>query len=536
TSIEEFKEWNYEGKIYVGNGETKWFEGKSLPTKIGDDIVFNGIIIDITERKSVEKELKESEQILQNIFNFSPVPLMISRVSDGKIIMANEGVEKLMGIPVNKILGNKTLNQYVDIEDRIKIMTAITKNGVIKNIEVPFKRYDGQLISCLISTEIVILKGKKMFLTAITDISERKKAEEALQKSEDNLRTVFENTQVGYILFNDNLIVKSFNQPAQEFTTKGLNKSLMEGSFFLDYMPSDNHAELQENLRLVLAGNLVEYDLKLGIENKEENWYHIKFSPVSNKETYVVGFIMSIENITDRKKNEIELNKSFDLVNQQNKRLLNFSYIVSHNLRSHTSNIISMLSLIQSADSEEEKEEMIAMLVDVSNELNETILNLNDVVSIQSNVNIVVDQLNLRSYVNKAIHVVGDQITAKKATVNNLVPNDILINYNPAYLESVLFNFISNGIKYGHPDRLPVITLDTFLDKGRLVLRIADNGIGIDMKKNGDKLFGMFKTFHGNSDARGVGLFITKNQIEAMGGKVEVESKLHQGTTFKIYF
>jgi hypothetical protein len=69
-----------------------------------------------------------------------------------------------------------------------------------------------------------------------------------------------------------------------------------------------------------------------------------------------------------------------------------------------------------------------------------------------------------------------------------------------------------------------------------MILNVSDNGIGIDMKKNGDKLFGMYKTFNNNPDARGIGLFITKNQIDAMGGKVEVESELGKGTSFKIYF
>lgn len=67
------------------------------------------------------------------------------------------------------------------------------------------------------------------------------------------------------------------------------------------------------------------------------------------------------------------------------------------------------------------------------------------------------------------------------------------------------------------------------------MLEISDNGIGIDMKVNGSKLFGLFKTFTHNPDSKGVGLFISKNQIESMGGRVTVESELNKGTTFKIY-
>jgi signal transduction histidine kinase len=79
------------------------------------------------------------------------------------------------------------------------------------------------------------------------------------------------------------------------------------------------------------------------------------------------------------------------------------------------------------------------------------------------------------------------------------------------------------------------VLVDCFQEEDFTILHIKDNGLGIDMKKYGEKLFGMYKTFHGNKDARGIGLFICKNQIETMGGKIEVDSELGVGTTFKIY-
>ncbi len=82
---------------------------------------------------------------------------------------------------------------------------------------------------------------------------------------------------------------------------------------------------------------------------------------------------------------------------------------------------------------------------------------------------------------------------------------------------------------------MSIVTLDCYKEDHFTVLQVKDNGLGIDLKKYGDKLFGMYKTFHGNKDARGIGLFICKNQIETMGGKIEVESELDIGTTFKIY-
>ena len=99
-----------------------------------------------------------------------------------------------------------------------------------------------------------------------------------------------------------------------------------------------------------------------------------------------------------------------------------------------------------------------------------------------------------------------------------------------------MLNLLSNALRYSYPGRNPIITLTCTKEDNHQVLRVSDNGIGIDLSKHGDKLFGIYQTFNGNADARGFGLFISKNQIEAMGGKIEVESEIGKGTTFKIYF
>jgi len=103
------------------------------------------------------------------------------------------------------------------------------------------------------------------------------------------------------------------------------------------------------------------------------------------------------------------------------------------------------------------------------------------------------------------------------------------------YLESILLNLVSNAIRYSNPDRKPVISITWSEENNIKTLQISDNGIGIDLEKYGDKIFGMYKTFSNNIDSRGIGLFITKNQIDAMGGNISVESEPNVGTTFKIY-
>ena len=239
--------------------------------------------------------------------------------------------------------------------------------------------------------------------------------------------------------------------------------------------------------------------------------------------------------ITKMKQAENDLSSSLDLVTEQNKRLLNFSYIVSHNLRSHSSNIESITSLIEFSESEEETLEMVQLLKKVTQSLNDTMHNLNEVVNIKANINIVSEPLNLRQYSEEAIAILTEQIAIKDVQMINNIASDVIVVYNPAYMQSIFLNLISNAIRYSHSDRKPEITIDFYTEKDKKVLQISDNGIGIDLNKNRDKIFGMYKTFSTNSDSKGIGLFITKNQIDAMGGSIYVESEPNIGTTFKIY-
>jgi signal transduction histidine kinase len=97
-----------------------------------------------------------------------------------------------------------------------------------------------------------------------------------------------------------------------------------------------------------------------------------------------------------------------------------------------------------------------------------------------------------------------------------------------------LQNLLTNAIKYKHPDRNPVINITTQKTGNDVYLVFEDNGVGIDMQRHGDQLFGMYKTFHQNSDSKGIGLFITRNQVEALGGSIKVESAVNVGTKFTV--
>ncbi|OXG04437.1 PAS domain S-box-containing protein [Flavobacterium araucananum] len=241
--------------------------------------------------------------------------------------------------------------------------------------------------------------------------------------------------------------------------------------------------------------------------------------------------------ISLQKEKELELIKTMKLYSDQNSRLVNFSHIVSHNLNTQAGNIKSILDFIDADLQKQTVSEMLEHLRTVSNDLNETISNLTQIVKTQSNINIAVVPLKLCDCIDKTISTIKGFDKQKNVTMINNVPKYLTIKFNPAYMESVLLNFATNAIKYAHPDRDPIIVFDFAIEPdGYKSLKITDNGLGIDLSIYGDLLFGMYKTFHKHREARGIGLYITRNQIEAMKGSISVESEVGVGTSFKIIF
>lgn len=382
--------------------------------------------------------------------------------------------------------------------------------------------------------------GKVSFFGHISDITDLKDKEEKLRISEERFQFALDASTVGiwdWDMVTNNVFYSSLSLKILELESADIfdDPERWDKIVHPDDLPKyysdikehfDNKIPYYENYHRVMtsSGNY-KWILDRGkVIKRDEN----------GKPLRVIG---THTDISFQKEKELELLKTMKLYSDQNSRLLNFSHIVSHNLNTQAGNIKSILDFIDQDKNKETVSEMLEHLRTVSNDLNETISNLTQIVKTQSNINIAVVPLKLHEYIEKTISTIKGYDKQKKVTIINNVPQYLTINYNPAYLESVLLNFTTNAIKYAHPDRDPFIVFDFGIEpEGYKSLKITDNGLGIDLKIYGDLLFGMYKTFHKHEEARGIGLYITRNQIEAMKGTVSVESEVGVGTSFKIVF
>lgn len=382
--------------------------------------------------------------------------------------------------------------------------------------------------------------GKVSFFGHISDITDLKDKEEKLRISEERFQFALDASTVGiwdWDMVTNNVFYSSLSLKILELESADIfdDPERWDKIVHPDDLPKyysdikehfDNKIPYYENYHRVMtsSGNY-KWILDRGkVIKRDEN----------GKPLRVIG---THTDISLQKEKELELLKTMKLYSDQNSRLLNFSHIVSHNLNTQAGNIKSILDFIDEDGDKATVGEMLEHLRTVSNDLNETISNLTQIVKTQSNINIAVEPLKLSEYIEKTVSTIKGYDKQKKVTIVNNVPQYLTINFNPAYLESVLLNFTTNAIKYAHPDRDPLIVFDFGIEpEGYKSLKITDNGLGIDLKVYGELLFGMYKTFHKHEEARGIGLYITRNQIEAMKGTVSVESEVGVGTSFKIVF
>ncbi len=281
----------------------------------------------------------------------------------------------------------------------------------------------------------------------------------------------------------------------------------------------------------------VKWDIELVLNTCTDKkiWVRISGEPLyveTGKVVKVRGILMDIDKY---KTTEIALNKSLEITSKNNGQLKNFTHILSHNIRNHASNLQLISSLINSEKLDAENAELFTMIKNVSQGLDATLEDLSQALKIKESI-MVSELLDFHVVAEKTIGILESDINVNHAEIifNFKVRR---VRFPRIYLESILLNLISNAVKYRRPDVSPFIELASYKNnEGYTVLECKDNGLGIDLNLHGQKIFGLYKTFHDHKDAHGVGLFLVKTQIESQGGRIELESTLGEGSTFKIIF
>ena len=272
-------------------------------------------------------------------------------------------------------------------------------------------------------------------------------------------------------------------------------------------------------------------------KNGEEFWINFSMIPVTDKEGEHSHWISIQRDVTVEKEREKEREQLIRELTQNNKDLKQFSYITSHNLRAPLSNLTGLLNLIEDIPIEDsELKEIINGFSKSTHLLNETINDLVKVIIIKDNPSIQKEKLLIKDVFENVFDQLSFLISSNKPILKIDLEVETIFDINKSYLESIFLNLLTNSIKYREPSRQLRITIATKVVDNNLFMTFKDNGIGIDLEKNNDKIFGLYQRFHNYPDSKGLGLYLVKSQVESMGGTISVDSNVGKGTTFTIVF
>jgi len=195
---------------------------------------------------------------------------------------------------------------------------------------------------------------------------------------------------------------------------------------------------------------------------------------------------------------------------------------------------MGVLMMMEEDEPELFKNQMTQMLKISTDNLEEAITDLNDVLSIRARSKLKLERVNVKEAVLKVVAENTGYAQENGVSIYVDVEPEIEVDAVPEYLESILECLISNSIKYSSPERDSNVFIKAADYNDEIKITVEDNGIGIDLEQHGSTLFGMYKKFH-DDDSKGLGLYITKNHIEAMGGRIKVNSRVNVGTKITVF-
>jgi signal transduction histidine kinase/FixJ family two-component response regulator len=289
-------------------------------------------------------------------------------------------------------------------------------------------------------------------------------------------------------------------------------------------------AEFDFEFRIILPDSSVRFIQASAIVERDNDGKRIRMVGTNQNVTKRKEAEKTIQvNISEREALIRELTNSI-------KDLKLFTYITSHNFRAPLSNLIGLLGFIDCSSLTPKNQTVIDMFRTSTEQLNKTVNDLLKILIIKNNVNVELANNNVNEILASVTSSLSQEMEEVGCAISKNIHTETIV-FNSAYLESIITNLFSNAIKYRSPNRLLQIDVSTKQQpNGDVLLAIQDNGLGIDLKMHKDDIFGLYQRFHTNTDSVGLGLFIVKSQITALGGSIEVESEVDKGTTFSIIF
>jgi PAS domain S-box-containing protein len=492
-------------------------------------------VINSIEKQQLEEEQKVIHEKL--VFHSEHTPLgFIEFDQQMRLKSISNKAKEIFGWDVNEHV-SRNLNIYCVIYEEdwewlnIVLNQLITGESTKNILRIRNLTKDGKIIWCewFIS---VMKNGKEVtFMTLIHDVTENKLFEERL---EDNDRTLKEAQSIAHIgNWSIDLLNKTEIWSDELYQILGVEKTAFPSTeLFLSLIHPGDLKSFMAMLDKIENSSI---DHRLLLKNGSVKYVFNKWRFEFNSENTPIRLYGILQDITVRKLAEIERIKLVSDLMLRNTELEQFAYIISHNLRAPVANIIGASSALEYTDLSEEEKGILSKGISTSvKKLDEVVTDLNHILQVKDELSGFKEMVNFSQLVNDI-----------KASISNLVIDaDVEIKSDfsaieeyvtlKPYLYSIFYNLISNSVKYRRKDVHCIIEIKSRMVDDHIELSFKDNGMGINLKKNGEQVFGLYKRFHAGIEGKGMGLFMVKTQVETLGGKISIQSEENKGTEFLI--
>ena len=491
----------------------------------------------IEEYKDRDAELLKSEAKFRKAFITSPDAIVINRMSDGLIVLVNNGFTRMTGYTEEDTKGKTSveLNIWTDPSDREKIINAIGKDGGLKDFEGTFRRKDGSIRFGMMSASIIDLDGIPHNLNITRDITDRVNDAYALQESENRYRELFMNNPFPTYIFDSDTLefievndatLESYGYTREEFANMTL-KDLR--------LPEDIPALVE---RVKKLGSLPFHSTDMHHRRKDGSIFPIENTSYAlpEKKGRKTRLSMSLD-ITERIKAAEQMKIAREKAEASDKLKTSFLNNISHEVRTPLNGILGFAEIISQADlSEKERDEALSMVHESSNRLLETITNYMDIsLLVSGEMTVTNKEFNPGNLLRKMFGKYKAICLSRRIELLLQIPADHerhLINSDIDLIGKILTQLIGNAIKFTEKG-----TIQIGYSKNNIEFEFFVNDTGIGITKGSEKtVFNYFEKDEQNvskpSEGSGLGLSIAKGIIELLNGRIRMESELGKGTKF----
>lgn len=377
------------------------------------------------------------------------------------------------------------------------------------------------------------VKAKTAELTI--EIEQRKLAENLANERKAQTELILTSSKIG--LWELNLSTKKTTFNAQFKNILGLTEiNELDDSIFFKLIHPDDVWIVQKLIGMHQNDGEDSHMIQFRVKTATGEYIHVFSSSkllLKNNEPFKIsGVLFSIDEL---KKKEMEVLKVSEELTRRNNELSKFAYITSHNLRGPVVNLSSLAEMINYTALDKENLIVIENIQHSIVKLENTLNDLVEVVSLEKSSSSVLETINIKETINCVFETIEKYEHNTHIELNIETDVEELIFPKHCFI-SIILNLLTNSIKFKSENKKTIISIQTYKEGGYIILKMRDNGIGIDLAKNKTKIFGLYQRFNHQIEGKGIGLFTVKSQMDSLNGKIEVESELGNGTTFTLYF